>query len=244
MRALKPVSWSCAFAVMLSAMMFTPGVAQAAPSVMKVSSRVFPSGTEVPGGMSGAVLVPGGKLGVLTAPTDIYQPPPVGSPTASGTVYEFMFWDINATLKRQPKAAFIAPSGTILHATAWYLATGGGSCVGPCPTAVTTWAFSLNAYKVLPESPIESVSPSTAWTSPSASVLTATSVNITASEYLGPHSKTSFTKFGSWFVFGGTKVGISGPKVSVPAGESPYAIAFYSQGGLPPLPKCKGTECV
>ena len=241
MRALKPVTWSCAFAVMLSAMMFIPGVAQAAPSVMKVSSSLFPSGTPVPGGMSGAVLVSGGKLGTLTAPEFIYQPPPASSPTAAGTVYEFMFWDVNAVLKPKKKATFIAPGGAIFQATAWYLALGGG---GGGATSVTTWAFSLNAYKVLPESPIESVLPVTAWKSPSTSVSTATAVKITASEYLGTHTKSSFTKFRSWFVFGGGPHTISGPQVSVGAGESPYAIAFYFQGGLPPLPKCKGTECI
>ncbi len=244
MRAFKPVTWSCAFTVMLGATMFIPGVAQAAPSVMKVSSNLFPSGAPVPGGMSGAVLVSGGKLGTLTAPEFIYQPPPASSPTAAGTVYEFMFWDVNAVLKPKKKATFIAPGGTIFQATAWYLATGGGGCVGACPTAVTTWAFSLNTYKVLPESPIESVLPATAWTSPSTSVSTATAVKITASEYLGTHTKSSFTKFRSWFVFGGGKFGISGPKVIVGAGESPYAIAFYNQGGLPPLPKCKSPECI
>ncbi len=111
MRASKTVVWSCAFAVMLGATMFIPGVAQAAPSIMKVSSRLFPSGAPVPGGMSGAVLVSGGKLGTLTAPAYIYQPPPASSPTVPGTVYEFMFWDVHATLKRKEKATFVAPSG-------------------------------------------------------------------------------------------------------------------------------------
>jgi hypothetical protein len=239
MRALKPVTWSCAFAVMLSAMMFIPGVAQAAPSVMKVSSSLFPSGTPVPGGMSGAVLVSGGKLGTLTAPEFIYQSPT--PPSTAGTVYEFMFWDINAVLKRKEKAAFIAPGGTTFQATAWYLATGGGGCVGVCPpTAVTTWAFSLNTYKVLAESPIQSVLPATAWTSPSTSVLTATAVNIAASESLG----TPPTNFRSWFVFGGGKFTIKGAHVIVGAGESPYAIAFYSQGGSKPKIPCESPKCI
>jgi len=242
MRASKPVAWSCAFAVMLGAMMFTAGVAQAAPSVMKVSSRVFPSGAPLPAGMSGAVLVSGGKLGTLTAPAYIYEPPPPTSPSAAGTVYEFMFWDVNAVLKPRRKAAFIAPGGTVFQATAWYLATGGGGCVGVCPTAVTTWAFSLDTYKVLPESPIASVVPATAWKSPSASVSTATAVNIAASESLG----SPFTKFKSWFVFGGGKFKIKGANLIVGAGESPYAIAFYLHGGAPITKKCppKITECM
>lgn len=238
MRAFKPVTWSCAFAVMLSAVMFIPGVAQAAPSVMKVSSSLFPSGTPVPGGISGSVLVSGGKLGTLTAPEFIYQPPT--PPSTAGTVYEFMFWDINALLKPKEKARFIAPGGTTFQATAWYLATGGGSCVGVCPTAVTTWAFSLNTYKVLAESPIESVLPATAWTSPSTSVSTATAVNIAASESLG----TPVTKFTSWFVFGGGKFKIKGTHVIVGAGESPYAIAFYSPGGRHPRIECKSPKCI
>jgi len=242
MKAFKPVVWSCALAVMLGATTSIAGVAQAAPVVMRLSSRVFPSGAALPGGMSGAALVSGGKVGTMTAPAFVYEPP--RPPATTGTVYEFMFWDMNSTLKPRKRATFITPASGIFHATAWYLATGGGPCPGVCPTAVTTWAFSLNQYKVLPESPIESVFPATAWKSPSTSVSTATAVSINAAEYLGPHSKTSFTKFRSWFVFGGGKFAVVGPKVTVGAGESPYAIAFYLQGGFPPLPECKGTECI
>ncbi len=74
---------------------------------------------------------------------------------------------------------------------------------------------------------------------------TATAVKITASKFLGASSKYFFTGFKSWFVFGGGKFAISGPKLSVGAGESPYAIAFYLHGGSPLPPECPGgpTTC-
>jgi len=49
-----------------------------------------------------------------------------------------------------------------------------------------------------------------------------------AQSYIGPHSVISGgTVFSSWFVFGGAGSTVSGVNLSVPASESPYAIAFY-----------------
>jgi hypothetical protein len=70
-------------------------------------------------------------------------------------------------------------------------------------------------------------------------VSTATAVNIAATESLGP-----VAKFRSWFVFGGGKSKIKGTHVIVGAGESPFAIAFYSQSVLPPHIKCKSPKCI
>ncbi len=222
---------------------YAPAVAQAGTlsETMTLSSNLFPSGAPVPGGLSGTVAVPEGSLVKLTAPQYLYQPSvPPGS---IGTVYEFMFWDVNSTLANTGTAKFTAPSsGAAFKASAWYLpvCVVSSSCSNGGTSAVSTWAFSLTADQVLPETPISSVNPPSAWTSPSTSVSTATPVSIAASEYLGPHSKFLGTVFSSWFVFGGGGATVSGLDLSVPAGESPYGIAFYNQYSFHLPPPCIG----
>ena len=210
--------------------MFMPTPAQAGPlsAVVALGSKLFPTGTPVPGGVSGSVLALRGSSVTLKAPQYLYQPaiPPATSPM----VYEFMFWDVHTTLIATERAKFTVPSSGPVLATAWYLPVCVTSSCGGGTSAVTTWAFSLTNYKVLPDTPIGLVSPAAAWTSPSTSVSTATAVDITAQSYLGTETSTSGTVFSSWFVFGGAKtVTISGLDLNVPAGESPYAIAFYYQ---------------
>jgi hypothetical protein len=220
-----------------------PAVAQAGTlaETMNLGSNLFPGGAPVPGGLSGTVHVAAGSYIKLTAPQYVYQPSvPPGS---MGTVDEFMFWDVNATLANTATATFTAPSsGVPFRATAWYLpvCVVASSCLGGGQPAVTTWAFSLTDDQVLPETPISSVNPASAWTSPSTTVSTATSVNIAASAYLGAHTKFGGTAFGSWFVFGGGGATVSGLNLSVPADESPYAIAFYNQYSFHLPPPCIG----
>ena len=231
--------------VLVGAALFgsVPAVAQAGTlsERMTLGSSLFPSGTAVPEGLSGSVAVPQGAPVKLTAPQYLYQPSvPPGS---VGTVYEFMFWDVNSTLASTETADFTAPSsGLAFKATAWYLpvCVVASSCLGSGPSAATTWAFSLTSDQVLPGTPISSVSPASAWVSPSTSVSTATAVNIAASAYLGPHTKFGGTVFSSWFVFGGGGASISGLDLGVPAGESPYAIAFYNQYSFHLPPPCIG----
>jgi hypothetical protein len=217
------------------------------PATMTISSNVFPTGASVAGGLSGTVPVAGGSSVTLAAPEYVYQPSvPPGS---MGTVYEFMFWDINSSLVNTATADFKAPSsGTTFSAGAWYLpvCVVSSSCGSGGPTSVTTWAFSLTNDKILPGTPISSVSPSSAWTSPSTSVSTATAVNIGALPFLGPHSKFGATEFRSWFVFGGGGATVSGLQVQVPAGESPYAIAFYNEyaSHVPPIPCIGYPHCI
>ena len=226
-----------------------PAVAQASsvPANMTISSSVFPSGALVAGGLSGIVPVSGGSSVTLTAPEYVYQPSvPAGS---MGTVYEFMFWDVNSALINTATAKFTAPpSGTSFSAGAWYLpvCVVSSSCGTGGPSSVTTWAFSLTSDKVLAGTPINSVNPSSAWTAPNTSVSTATAVKIDAFQFLGAHSKFFGTEFRSWFVFGGGGSTVSGLQVQVPAGESPYAIAFYSQysSGLPPIPCVGYPHCI
>src|SRR5579872_5945942 len=88
--------------VLLSGALLAPAAAQAA--TVSLSSLVFPAGTAVPGGMKGTVHVSGGK-DTLFAPAFVYQPPPKGSAAGTpGTVYEFMFWNINGSFKGRAKA--------------------------------------------------------------------------------------------------------------------------------------------
>jgi hypothetical protein len=220
-----------------------PAVAQAGPlaETMTLSSNLFPGGAPVPGGLSGTVPVAEGSSIKLTAPQYLYQPSvPPGS---MGAVYEFMFWDVGSALASTATADFTAPSsGLPFKATAWYLpvCVVASSCGGGGSSAVTTWAFSLTDDQVLPETPISSVVPASAWVSPSTSVSTASSVNIAASAFLGLHTKFAGTAFSSWFVFGGGGASVSGLNLTVPAGESPYAIAFYDQYTFRLPPPCIG----
>ena len=221
-----------------------PALAQAspAPATMTISSDVFPTGATLPGGLSGTVAVTGGTSVALSAPQYVYQPS--NPPGTLGTVYEFMFWDVNSALINTATADFAAPrNSTSFSAAAWYVpvCVVSSSCSGSGPSSVTTWAFSLTDDKVLPGTPISSVSPSSAWTSPGTSVSTATAVKINALPFLGAHGKFFGTEFRSWFVFGGGGSTSSGGELQVPAGESPYAVAFYSQYSfhLPPVP-CPG----
>jgi hypothetical protein len=222
---------------------FMPATAQAGTlaAVVAVGSRLFPSGAPAPDGMFGALLVRRGSSAVLTAPQYLYQTPT--PPATSATVYEFMFWDVDATLINTENAKFTVPSsGGPFRATAWYLAicVGPSSCPGGGASAVTTWAFSLTHDKVLAGTPISSVTPASAWTSPATTVSTTTAVDITAQSYLGLHSDFSGTEFSSWFAFGGGTT-ISGLNLDVSAGESPYAIAFYlDYSSGPTKPPCIG----
>jgi hypothetical protein len=223
---------------------FMPATAQAGPlaATVVVSSNLFPGGAPAPDGVFGALLVRRGSSAVLTAPQYLYQAP--SPPATSATVYEFMFWDVNAALTNTEKAKFTVPSsGAPFRATAWYLAicVDPSSCTSGGASAVTTWAFSLTNDKVLPGTPISSVTPASAWTSPTTTVSTATAVDITAQSYIGLYSDFSGTEFSSWFTFGGGTTTISGLNLDVGAGESPYAIAFYLHYSTGPTkPPCIG----
>jgi hypothetical protein len=215
---------------------------------MVISSQLFPGGAAVPGGLSGDIKVSPGWPASLTAPEYIYQPST--PPGTLGTVYEFMFWNVDSRLIPTENALFKVPLGDEApSATAWYLpvCVVASSCPGGGAPAVTTWAFSLTKDDVLPETPVASVTPASAWTSPGTSVSTATAVSITAASELGAYGvATGGTVFSSWFVFGGAStVTVSGLDLAVPAGESPYAIAFYNQFTPYHKPPCIGApHCI
>ncbi len=232
-----------AVALAAAAVLLAPAAAQAkSTATVVLGSRVFTSGTAVPGGLAGSIPVSGGASITLRAPAYLYQP--ATPPATGGTVYEFIFWDVNSILVTTAKAKIATPAGGgVVGAVAWYLPV---CAVGPCggsgPTAVATWAFSLTADKVLAGTPIASVTPASAWTSPGTSVSTATAVDIAAAFCFGTCTTTSWTTFSSWFAFGGAgSVTITGGDLKVAAGASPYAIAFYRHGSYHPIPTpCPG----
>jgi hypothetical protein len=213
----------------------------------------------VPGGMTGIVRLKRGWSDTLTAPGYVYQP--AASPGTSAWVYGFMFWDVDATVITSNAAQFYVPTtGGDFNATAWYERTcaAGSSCSGGGGTpAVSTWAFSLTHDKVIPGTPITSVTPGSAWTSPSQSVSTATTAaSIDAFPYwVGAHGSNTppsaaapnykgpalpSTVFALWQTY--PFVGTTGPSGTctrtatsscpdldqvVPQGGSPIAIAYY-----------------
>jgi len=61
--------------------------------------------------------------------------------------------------------------------------------------------------------------------------------DITGLECFGTCTVSSWTAFSSWFVFRGASTVKSGLDLKVPAGDSPYAIAFYRQGTHTSIPK-------
>jgi len=196
--------------------------------------------------LAGRVPVSLGSPAILTAPEYVYEPP-AGSAT-TGSLYEFMYWDVDQALISTERARFVVPATlSVPRATAWYLpiCLPGTSCGSGGPTAIATWAFSLTNYKVLSGTPISSVTPSSAWTSPSTSVSTASAVTINAASYFGtttpPPPLTGGTVFSRWFVFPRTKsITVSGLALSAPAGASSYAIAFYYYYPPHTKPPCIG----
>ncbi len=241
MRAFKPVTWSCAFAVMLGAAMFIPGVAQAAPvsheaQFPPVSKRRSGARRDV-GGRSGVR----GQIGHADRPR-VHLPTPARELAHGGGD------GLRVHVLGRERRAQAQGEGDV------HRAGGGQSSRRPPGTSPPAAAVVLvlvrppsrpgrsrsTQYKVLPESPIESVLPATAWTSPSTSVSTATAVKITASEYLGTHTKSSFTKFRSWFVFGGGQFTISGPQGDRAARVSrPMRSPSTSRAGCLPSPNAK-----
>ncbi len=262
--------WKLGVCALLSAGFATiiPSAAEAAPApeTVTIATEVFPTGGALSGSLSGRVSVYAGAKVTLTAPEYVYEPPSTSStPSTTSTtgttsnypsLYEFMFWDADATPFSTEKATFTVPaSASNISATAWYLAIcvpgvtapASSSCGGGTPT-LSTWAFSLTKHEVLTETPISSVT-GAPWTAPSATVPTTTPpVKVTAFSFLGTHSKFGGTEFSSWFVLGApSAITISGIDLTVNAAISAYAIAFYNEytGPMPPPVPCVGyPHCV
>jgi hypothetical protein len=76
-----------------------------------------------------------------------------------GATYEFLFWNINATVSTSAKVSFQPICGAANAASAWYwkICTESSQCSGPAPLTDNVLAFSLNYNEVISGStPIES----------------------------------------------------------------------------------------
>jgi len=175
-------------------------------TTMQENYMAIDNGSRVPGSGTTTSCLTTGKKETLTAPKSI--------PGANQTAFAFLFWDINGRLYSRRKATFIAPSDPSFEASAWYLLTGPGCCG---PSNITTYGFSVLTDKKLPGTPVASTSPSSAWTSPSHTVFTKTAVTVTAGNPL---------ELLYWRALPKTAT-VDGTKLSVAAGVSTVAIAFY-----------------
>jgi hypothetical protein len=112
------------------------------------------------------------------------------------------------------------------EATAWYGRKGPGEIVAR--------SFSDGENKFLLQTPIASVVPASSWSGGnSENVSNSTSVTITAKDSIAGDSADSGETFDGWLQFENGVV--SGATLTVPAGESCYAIAFYRNQKLPKL---------
>src|SRR5215472_3354286 len=188
-------------------------------STMTLSFRILPDGTYVPGTTSGVFQLTDGAPQTLTAPLTI-----PGTPHG----YRFDFWiadfdvfpvqEPGGSPEPQQTISFTAPAGHAFAATAWYRPD------VPGPPGVLAWAFSVNQDTTLPQSPFGSVVPATAHQDANTASTTASSqpVVITAAALI-----TGAGRFGSWRQLSGNGT-VNGPTLTVPAGGSSVAVAFYS----------------
>ncbi len=160
-------------------------------------------------------------LPIPGAPTTKLHPGPHGEsanqqapPTLASGTETFLFWN--------PPGGPLTTEKTITvtlfpgqEATAWY---GKGS-----PGQIVISAFSDGENKLLPQTPIASVVPATAWSGGnSENVSNANSVTITAKDSTAEDSGETFD---GWLQFENGVV--SGATLTIPAGESCYVIASY-----------------
>jgi hypothetical protein len=194
-------------------------------STMTLSFRNLADGSFVPGTTSGVFQLTDGAPQALTAPLNV-----PGTPNN----YLFVFWvadfqvfpvqDSGGTPEPQQTINFNAPAEQAFAATAWYLPDVGG------PAGVEAWAFSVNQDTTLPESPFGSVMPATAQEGAN-TVSTSQPVVITAADVIA-----GFGRFSSWLQLSGDGT-VNGATLTVPAGGSSVAVAFYS---IPVPDPCQG----
>ena len=189
------------------------------PSTMTLSFRILPDGTYLPGTTSGVFQLTDGAPQTLTAPLTI-----PGTP--HGYCFDFWIADFDVFPVQQASGSpepqqtinVTAPAGQAFAATAWYRPCAGG------PPGVLAWAFSVNQDTTLPQSPFGSVVPATAHKDANSASTTASSqpVVITAARLI-----TGAGRFGSWLQLSGDGT-VNGATLTVPAGGSSVAVAFYS----------------
>lgn len=185
--------------------------------IMTLSSRVFPSRTEVPNtSMSTITVQPSGAIN-LDVPLQVRGP--------ADDAYGFLFWHVIRQLEGTHAVSFPAPADeSSFFATAWYQKLA-APCVGcpPVPPLVTTVAFSSDRDEVIADTPIAAVTPAGAWPGPPSTVVSMTSAtpaSITAKLLIEGSGE-----FVSWLAFGGLA---SGAVLTVPAQTSSLAIALFA----------------
>ena len=185
-------------------------------STMTLSFRILPDGSFVPGTTSGVFQLTDGAPQALTAPLTV-----PGSPHG----YVFDFWAADFQIYPVQKSGgapepqqtinFSAPAGQAFAAAAWYRPEVGG------PPGVLAWAFSVNQDTTLTASPFGSVVPATAKQGPN-TVSTSQPVVITDARLIAGAGR-----FSSWLQLSGDG-SVDGAALTVPAGGSSVAVAFYS----------------
>jgi hypothetical protein len=145
------------------------------------------------------------------------------------TGYKFVFWDNQGTISWNSSLTVCPGSGNTL-ATAWYEATGDGSCP-KTGCFVTTFAFSIDHGVFLTDgTPIALVSPNAppnpAWSKPS------TTVNTSGPEAISALSSLAFPPnaaepFRYWQVLGTTTETPIGIVFNATENDTAYVVAFY-----------------
>ena len=189
------------------------------PSAMTLSFRILPDRTPVPGTTTGVVQLTDGAPQTLTAPLTI-----PGTP--HGYCLDFWIADFDVFPVQeaggvpdpQQTINITAPTGQAFAATAWYRPD------VPGPPGVLAWAFSVNQDTTLPQSPFGTVTPATAQNDANTASTTASSqpTVITAAALI-----TGAGRFSSWLQLSGDGT-VHGATLTVPAGGSSVAVAFYS----------------
>lgn len=132
---------------------------------------------------------------------------------------KFLFWNIRGIIYTSLNVTIPNVYNSDFNATAWYKISGRG---GP---GVRTSTFSIGTNQFLSDTPIATVVPEEAWTSPSKTVDNVNSeVEIKSVDSFGDED------FQKWLVFGGASA-VSGNKLTVSQNQSRLAIAMYEDKG-------------
>lgn len=198
---------------------------------LTVRTRRFPTNTDiVPSSMYNVV-----NGSSATFSTSQYLTLPDPSDPTQFQQFVFLFWNVKGAVYSTNSTTVSNVGSDPLTATSWYLLTGGG---GGTPN-VSAHAFSITQNQTLTDSPIQSVTPSSAWPGGNSKSVdtTGSSVQVNAK------SSISGENFDSWMVFGSGSV--NGAQLDVSQNNSAIAIATYKEvHGDPVDPRLKLKELV
>lgn len=164
---------------------------------MHLTTAVFDPGTSLEGkGVPGTTPPSTDPITAGAKATQTADKTILDTTTTPPTQYNFVFWIIDAGLYFTATASFTVPAHDF-WATAWYIPIGGNGTPKP---VFSTLAFTTDyGGRLLPNTPIKMVTPSSAWTSPSNTVATNTSSD--------PVVVTALSSFGgsngflNWWVY-------------------------------------------